>query len=160
MTEKLTELLNHLHVAVEEMDSEYTWKLLLKDAIQSSGGTQHLSHSYWELLVGLAMSKDSDGVSLNLEDADALKVAKSLIDAEEWDKLECWTGIAWMCCTSAVINTKEGLKQSTLLLLRHRPGAAQKLEQWTEQRYGKWALRFLRPIITRAREEVQRQDAP
>ena len=46
-------LLNHLHVTAEDIDSSFHWASLLLGTIQSSGGTKHLSHWYWEFLVEL-----------------------------------------------------------------------------------------------------------
>ena len=156
--EKLVELLDHLHVTVEEMDDTDKWASLLLDVIRSSEGPQRLSHCYWEFLVERAVFR-----GLEFWNTDALKIAKSLIDAQEWDKLECWIGTVWMVSESARI-TGEDLERSTLLLLRQRPGAAQKLEQWIER----WSQclprrRFpelLRRILTQAHETAQRQDAP
>ena len=158
--EKLVELLNPLHVTVEEMDDRDEWVSLLLDVIRSSEGPQRLSHWYWELLVELAIS---ERWGLYFGDTDALKIAKSLIDTQEWDKLECWIGTVWTVSESAGI-TEEDLEHSTLLLLRQRPGAAQKLEQWIEQ-WSQWFpwRRFpelLRRILTQAQETAQRQDAP
>ena len=160
--EKLVELLDHLHVAVEEIgwiDID-KWASLLLNVIRSSEGPRRLSHWYWESLVELAVS---DPWGLEFRDTDALKIARSLVDAQEWDKLECWIGVVWTCSKSAGI-MEEDLESSTLLLLHHRPGAAQKLEQWIEQwsqqRFSRGFSELLRRILTQAHETAQRQDAP
>ena len=156
--EKLVELLDHLHVTVEEIDQTYLWMLLLLGVIRSPGGTQHLSHWYWEFLVELAVS---EGWLLGFENIDALKIAKSLIDAQEWGKLECWIGAVWAASEPASI-TEEDLQHLTLLLFRQRPAAAQKVERWMER----WSRRrktdipeSLQGILTGAHEESQRKDA-
>ena len=158
--EKLVELLDHLRIAVEEMDRTYRWASLILDVIRSSEGPQRLSHWYWEFLVELAISESE---WLKFGDTDALKIAESLIDAQEWDKLECWIGTVWTVSESAGI-TEEDLERSTLLLLCQRPGAAQKLEQWIERWSQRWSRRRVpesfQRILTQAHEAVQRQDAP
>ena len=157
--QKLVELLDHLHVTHVEMDRTDKWAPLILDVIRSSEGPQRLSHCYWEFLVGHTVPI----WELNFGDTDALKIAKSLIDAQEWDKLECWIGTVWMFSESAGI-TEEDLENSTLLLLRQRPGAAQKLRRWIERWCQQWFLRsfpeLLRRILTQAHETAQRQDAP
>ena len=127
---RLIELLDHLHVTVEEMDSKARWVSLLLSVIRSFEGSQRLSDWYWELLVEPAVS---DRWSLKYEIPDALKIAQSLIEGEEWGKLECWIGIVWMYSESAD-GTEEGLEGPTLLLFRQRPVAAQRLERWMEKR--------------------------
>ena len=156
--EGLIELLDHLHVTAEEMDWNSRWTSLLLNVIRSSEGTRRLSHWYWELLVELAVS---EVWWLKSEDTDTLKIAKSLIGAREWGKLECWIGIMWMFPKLVAIRGKN-LEHSTLLLFRHRPGAAQKLEQWMEQWSKQKAWRrvpeSLQRILTRAQEAAPRQD--
>ena len=157
--EKLIDLLNHLRVTVEEMHLEYRWSSLLLDVIRFSEGPRRLSHLYWEFLVELAVSKPW---WLGYGDTNAPKIAKALIDAEEWGKLECWIGIEWVFSGSAGI-IEEDLEHPMLLLFRQRPGAAQKLEQWMErwsQRCKKDIPESFQRILTRAHEAVQRQDAP
>ena len=158
--EKLIELLDHLRVTVEEMNRMYRWMSLSLGVIQSPGGTQRLSDWYWELLVELVVL---DSWSPDFGDTDTLNIAKSLIDAQEWGRLECWIGILWMCSESGEI-MEEGLEHSTLLLFRQRPGAAQRLEHWMEQ----WSKQHssnrvpesLQQILTRVHETVQRQVVP
>ena len=90
--EKLVELLDHLHVTAEDMGVIDWWSSLLLDIIQSPEGTQCLSDWHWEPLVERAVV----GLWLpTFGDIDALKIAKSLIDIQEWGKLECWIGILW-----------------------------------------------------------------
>ena len=173
--EELIELLNQLHVTSEEVSNTFAWSSLLLDVIRSPVGIQRLPDRYWELLVELAISASR---YWGFEDPDRLKIARSLIEAEEWDKLERWIGIVWMSSVPAGI-TEEDIEHPTLLLFRHRPGAAQRLEQlierWSREwgkdpRWGKdipeWAQsrvtltrEALQRILARAHEAVQRQDA-
>ena len=156
--EKFVELLDHLHLTFKEMDSS-RWASLLMDVIRSSEGSRRLSDLYWELLVELTVLGWSPGFG----DTDGLKTARSLIDTEEWGKLECWIGIVWMHIESVEI-MEEDLEHSTLLLFRQRPGADQRLEQWMER----WRKRFpwrrvpesLQRILTQAHEAAQQQVVP
>jgi len=124
-------LLNYLHVTVEDMDSRVNWLDLLLATLQTSRGTQHLSHWYWEILVELAISWSPwsyCGVTYNP------KITTSLAEAQEWSKLECWMGticVLWPPETNGI--TEEDLGHLTLLLSRERPGLFEKLKQWMEQ---------------------------
>ena len=155
---KLIGLLDDLSVTVEEMDDIYERSPLLMDVIRSCERPQRLSDWHWECLVELAVL----GRAPEFGDAEALKIAESLIDAEEWGKLERWIGVVWMCSGLGYI-PEEGLEPPTLLLLRHRPGAAQRLEQWMEQwnqRWKKVTPEPLRRILTQAYEAAQQQVSP
>ena len=152
--EKLTELLDHLRVTVEEIDLNSRWLLLLLRVIWFSEHPQRLSHQYWELLVELAIS---ESWWLESEDIHGPEIAKSLIDAQEWGKLECWIGIVWMFSEWAGI-TEEDLERSMLLLFRQRPSAAQRLEQWMGRRsrlLGMDVPESFQRILTHAHEAVQ-----
>ena len=160
--EKLIGMLDHLHVTIEEMDDTDIdeWSSLLLAVIRSSEAPQRLSDWYWERSVELAAL----GWTPEFGDTQVLKIAESLIDAEEWGKLECWIGIAWMY-SGFGRTSQEELEPPTLLLLRRRPGAVQKLEQWIEKRdrcraRGRCFPEALQRILTRAHEAVQRQRAP
>ena len=139
--EELIEFLNQLHVTFEEMSDTTAWSSLLLDMIRSPVEIQCLSDQYWELLVEFAVLASWNWGS---RDADGLIIARSLIEAEEWDKLECWIGILWMALKLEEIPqggmsfvpegiTEEDLEHPTLLLFHHRPGAAQRLEQLIER---------------------------
>ena len=123
-------LLSHLRVTVEDMDERKNWGKLLLDTIQTSEGTQHLSHWYWELLVELVVSELQH---LRPDPAHSLQVIASLTEAKEWNKLECWMGIVWMLLPEGLDPGEGDLGHSMTLLFRQRPGAVQKLEQWMEQ---------------------------
>ena len=156
--EKLTELLNHLDVTAEEIVLNCSWASLLLGVIQSPEGTRHLSHRHWEFLVELIVSQPW----LESRIIRGREIIKSLTDAQEWDKLECWIGVVWMSFEMAGI-TEEELEHSMLLLFHHRPGAAPKLEQvmkrWSQECREDIPESFQR-ILVRAQEAVQRQVAP
>jgi hypothetical protein len=158
--EGLTGLLNHLHVAVEDMDVKDKWAGLLLDTIQSPEGTQRLSHWYWETLVELAISEPR---SLTLGRGQNLQITVSLTEAEEWSKLECWMGTAWIAWRPW---DNEGMGRdlihSTSLLFRQRPGAVQKLKQWMERcnrGNREDVLELFQEIYEQAHEATQ-QDTP
>ena len=159
-----------------ETEENRVWTSLLMDVIRSPEGARRLPNQYWELLVEFAVSEPWWP---QFGDTDALKITRSLIDVQEWGKLECWIGIAWMFSRSVWSSsseltwiTKEDFENSTLLLLRKRPGAAQRFEQWMEQ----WSKQHssdgrtgfqtmltqrseaLQRILTQAHEAVQRPD--
>ena len=159
--EKLIELLDHLLVTADEMGYGFQWASLLLDVIPSSKGAQRLSHWYWESLVELVVS-ELGWLGSRLTDIPGLEVTKSLIEAQEWDKLECWVRIGWVLSESAGI-TKEDVEHSTLLLLHQRPGATQRLEQWMEkwsQQHEKTIPESFQQILTRAHDVAERQVAP
>ena len=171
------ELLDHFHVRIAEV-REDTWIPLLLGVIRSPEGIRFLSHWYWELLAGLA---DSEPRWLRFGGADALQIAKTLIDAQEWRKLECWIGIEWkrtesweiieegMSSESGEVTeggvgselagiTEGGLEHFMVLLFHQRPGAAQKLEQSIERQSHQYRgiPEFVESRVTRIGEALQR----
>lgn len=127
---RLIELLDQLHVTVEDVDEMDTWARLLLDVLQTSEGPRRLSQWYWELLVEIAISLPQwmrDGVAYNP------RITTFLVEAEEWSKLECWTGMVWMIWPSGAGGiARRDLERLMVLLSRQRPGAIEKLEQWME----------------------------
>ena len=149
--ENLIELLDHIHVAFKEMGQKSMWMALLLDVIRSPKGTQYLSHHCWELLLELAVLSPG---WLSHEVANSAEITKSLVEAPEWGKLECWIGLAW------ILRVEEDLENPMVLLFRQRPGAAQKLKEWMErscQLKGVNIPATFQRICTRAHEPVQGQ---
>jgi len=154
--ERLVELLNHLHVAVEDMVWPYPWVRILMGILKTSEGTQLLSHWYWELLVELAISRPwlLDEVTYHPQ------ITAFLSEAQEWSKLECWigtVGFSWPPEAGGI--TEEDLSCSMLLLFRQRPGAFQKFEQWMERRSqipGRDTPESFQRIFKQAQEAAQR----
>jgi hypothetical protein len=131
--ERFIELLNYLHLTAEDIRWETTWIDLLLETIRGPGGVLHLSHWCWELLVGLVVSRARQERG-TFGNACGPRIMTLLIEAQEWSKLECWMGTAWVMWPPGVGGmTEEGFDCSMLLLFRQRPGAAQKLEQWIKQ---------------------------
>jgi len=158
--ERFVDLLNDLHVAVEDMDGESRWTGILLDTLRSSEGAQHLSHYYWKLLVELAISASAWMRGFLTYSP---QITTSLTEAQEWDKLECWMGTVWVAWPPEADGIKEeDLSRTMLLLFRQRPGAAQKLEQWMErwsQQHGEDIPESFQQICKQAYEAAQR-DAP
>jgi len=127
--DRFIEFLNHLHVTAEDIDSGSSWVELLLWTIQSSETPQHLSHPYWELLVELTVLSRL----MMVDFTKGLQITTSLIEAEEWSKLECWVGSFWMLLRGQANPTERDLGHSMTLLFRQRPGAVQKLEQWVKR---------------------------
>ena len=127
--EKLAELLEYLHVAVEEIEAG------------SSGWVRHLLHLiphlsglwYWDLLVDLTILVPWKKEFTNHLDP---KTATILAAAKNWENLEYWTGITWMLSSGDTgwrVFPIGYDKKPTRLLFRHRPNAIRRLEQWMEQ---------------------------
>ena len=142
---KFVELLNYLHVTVEDIIDHRRaaagdtvvhyriskWMRLFSDALRSPVEILHLSHWYWELLVELAISLPRWPPRDLVYDP---QVLTSLVEADEWDKLECWIGTIWIIWPPEVgAITEDDLGRLMQLLSRQRPGAIQKLTQWMEQ---------------------------
>jgi len=132
-------LLNDLQVCVEDAGGNGELTNLLLDTIQSSEGVQHLSTSYWELLVELVVfwSWALEGNTYTFTYHSSTMA--SLEEAEEWDKLECWMGVVWILWPPEEgKTTEEELGHTTLSLFHQQPGTIQKLEQWMEQWADGW----------------------
>ena len=122
--ERFVELLNYLRVGIDDLDYMFHWIPLLLDAVQSSVGFQHLSNRSWELLVELILVFGATNATFNRQ------IMTSLLDGEEWDKLECWIGVVWMAWPPETDEMVEDLRRAMVSLFRQRPGAAEKLEGW------------------------------
>ena len=158
--EKFIELLDHLHVKVEDMEEKDDWMSLLLNVILSSEGTQRLSHWYWELLVELAISEPR---LVESKTAYTLETMKYLTEAQEWGKLECWIGTVWMLSPGAEGRSEEVLENSMTLLFCQRPGAAPSLKRYIERSTQKCKTGIpesFESTLKRAREAAQRQVVP
>lgn len=126
---RFAKLLDQLDVGAEDVGYECDWVQLLLDTIQSPKGAQHLSSQYWELLVELTISSSwTLGHSTY-----SPQVMVSLLEAEEWDKLECWIGVVCMRWPQDANKMVEELKGVMVTLFYQRPTAVWKLKQWVEQ---------------------------
>ena len=123
-------LLNGLYVHLDNISNIYEWTGLLLSIVQSPEGIQYASHQYWELLVEL-VGFSPWGLECN---TCGPHIMKSLEDAKEWEKLECYMGIVWIKWSMGKIDeeleTDEELEHITLSLFQQRPGAIQRLEHW------------------------------
>ena len=148
--ERFVELLNHLHVGVEEVEYRFKWVSLLLGTIQSPGGVD-LSNHTWELLVELTTS----GPLLAIHLVYNPHVMTSLLEAQEWDKVECWIGVVLTTWSETDVTT-EDFKRAMASLFRHRPGAAQKLTQWMKRWSRKRGVpEYFERIYNQAHEAAQ-----
>jgi len=127
------ELLDHLHVSAKDIDDKGVWATILLDTIRSSGGSRHLSHPHWEMLVELVTLE-----SRLLEGAVWSPCITTSLKADlAWGGLECWLSVIWMAWPLEAGGTAgEGVRRAMLSLFRPRPGAIPKLEQWI----GRWSV--------------------
>ena len=158
--DRLVGLLDHLHVTVEDVDETNKWARILLDVLQTSEGPRRLSHRYWELLVEIAISLPQwmeDGLTYNP------RITTFLVEAQEWNKLECWMGTVWVVWPPGIGGiARKDLERLMVLLSRQRPGATEKLEQWME-RWGRSPFNKVPDSFQRACGQARRvaqQDAP
>ena len=86
---------------------------------------------YWKHLAELATRWYLSGITYNPD------VTTSLIDAQEWDKLECWVGIVWIACPPEPDDVAKELEDAMEALEKKRPGALRKrMERWSEEHGG------------------------
>ena len=84
------------------------------------------------------------------------QITISLVEAQEWDKLECWIGTVWIMWPPETGQTMEDdLERPMVLLFRQRPSAVRKLTQWVKSRFEEVPESFER-ISQQAQEAVQR----
>ena len=152
----LVELLDYLHIERWDVLPSNRWSSLLLDTLRTPEVIQLLSHCYWELLVACAIVQPPD-VTYNPQ------IMTSLVEAQEWSKLECWIATVWIAWPPEADGiTEEDLGRSTLLLFRQRSGAFRKLEQWMEdwsQIWDKDIPEAFQRICKQALEATQR-DTP
>ena len=123
--ERIAGFLNHLHIGVGETTIPF---VLLKTA-QSQKGHHHLATHSWESLVQAIINWD-----WGFEDYRYTPhVTSSLLENQEWDKLECWMAIVWVLWPPVTEDVAEDLKQAMEVLFHKKPSAVQKLTQWVEQ---------------------------
>ena len=129
---KFVGLLNHLRVGVRDMgqpwDERWTW--ILAQIIRSTEGVQYLAVQVWELLAELTTAHSR--ALRNMATCEP-QITKFLLDAQEWEKLECWLGVAWMAWLPETDGGAENLKSATNLLFRRKPDAVRRLTKWMER---------------------------
>ena len=145
--ERVVELVNRLHISVDDIELRPTWVQILVKIIESPEGIRHLAVRFWELLVELSTVCPQ---RLN-DDAYNAYVAVFLLEAQEWEKLEHWISIVCMQWVDG--DTAEKVERAMTLLFCQRPGAAQKLTQVMERAI--WGKVDFRSICERAREAAR-----
>lgn len=183
---EFSELLDRLCVGVEDMKSEpqseepdlhriSRWAEILletirrsyeEDTIQSTEGDAdqppkgiRLSNLYWEFLVEFAIL----GQRWPKRCAYSPKIISSLLEAEEWEKLECWIGAVWMLWPLEDGGTiEEDLRHATLSLFHRRPSAIEKLKRSMERGrdWDTYVPASFWQICEQACPEVAQQDGP
>ena len=157
--EKFIELLNYLDVSVKDIDSKAAWASVFLGAIQSTEGIQLLAIHSWKLLVELAT--EWTRISEDEEPEYASRITNHLLEAEEWDKLECWVALVWMTWPPEIEDAAED-RVAMEWLFRQRPSAVQELPALMERWGQKW--RKVVPVsfreIYRQAEGTARADAP
>lgn len=132
-TKKLIESLNHLLVGFKkgEMPPPYDWGIVLMETTQSSEDLRHLAIPSWELLMIFIPIYTWSGMKYTTH------VTSSLLDSQEWDKLERWIHIVWMIWPPDTDNITEGLKHAMESLILHQPNAVGELvklvEEWSKE---------------------------
>ena len=120
--------LNHLSTGVEVTDIPAQLCYTLLDAARSPGGHRYLTLQSWGLLANLT-AECSWWCFVHYNP----RVTSSLLEAHEWEKLECWMGVVWMMWPPLISDVPEDLKNAMESLLRNRPGAVRKLTEWMER---------------------------
>jgi hypothetical protein len=128
-------LLNHLHISVEDAGWWYDWTSILVEIIQSAEGVRHLAVHVWDFLTEhTTMYPGSFGGGITYDP----HVTDFLLDAQEWEKLECWLGVVWIVWLPEAGDVTEDVESATNLLFRRKPDAVRKLTQWMEQWSRPW----------------------
>ena len=156
--DKLIELLNHLHVTVEDMDQRLSWGLLLLSFLELPEGVRRLSNWYWDSLLELATS-----IKWLLKGAVSYNpwIMRYLAEAQEWSKLECWIATVWVLWPPETDGiTEEDLERSMMMLFRQRPGAVRRLEEWMEQWSQTCGIPASFQRICKQAYEAAQQDVP
>ena len=103
------------------------------ETIQSTEGARGLATKVWESLAEFTMSASS---TLGSETTYDPCVTGFLLNAQEWEKLECWLGVVWMTWLPETDNAIEEVERAMKSLFRQKPDAVQKLaqrmEKWSE----------------------------
>lgn len=111
--EELVELLNHLHVTVENMDERGDWAKLLLDTLKTSEGARCLPYRYWELLANSKfLTHGCWGTSTYNP-----QIKRIFIEAQEWGKLE---PSGFYGRQGPVTGWREDIERLMLLLFRQR----------------------------------------
>ena len=151
--ERFVELLNHLHVGLNDTDDKHRWMQPLTDTIRSPKGARDLADQSWGLLLEIVIleqerQEEQEWVQSwahalerarewargpEWRPAYSPHVMRSLLEAREWDKLEYWLGVVWMLWPPETHETTEHVESVMVALFQHRPTAIQKLAQWMER---------------------------
>ena len=116
-------LLNHLKVDVDDLETKDGWQWLLVGVIRSPVGLGSLSSHYWHLLDKL------ERVYMESASCD-VEVMRSLVESEEWEKLEIWMTVMWASLGwfSIQMSMSKHIEEVILKLFLQRPSAIARFE--------------------------------
>ena len=126
-------LLNHLEAGVGDVRGrreQLRWVYLLIEVIRSPTGFESLSSHNWHLLGGL-MRIVKPSLRLSFPVLRDIEVARSLEEAEDWEKLEVWLAAIWgslMISSVLIPELMEGIEPMTLKVSLRQRSALQRFE--------------------------------
>ena len=126
--DKFVDLLNCLCIRIKDLENRTKWIGKLLEIITSPNQVFHLGILSWKLL-----TKPVIWDPWCFANSYSLDVTAFLLAAEEWDKLKCWIGVAWIAQADDPTFITQDLKGATATLFHHQPGAVQELMQWMEK---------------------------
>ena len=145
-------LLNHLNIDVDDMGDKRAWLTLLMRVVHSPAGVESLSIHYWDLLDRLTLIFDHLPMKFGSRD---METARSLEEAEHWEKLGVWMAIAWRFVPNWPTENPivREIEQVTLTLLLQHPSALPRFEGLSDS-VSSWDLHLaLRNICAQAGAE-------
>jgi len=113
-------LLNHLDLRVGGMKYKNIWYQLIIDVIRSPTGREGLPTYCWHILGTLSLTMPVFSYDIG--------VMRSLVDAEDWEKLEVWTLVVWHSTPPWSEERLEDIGQMTLKLFQRLPSAISTFE--------------------------------
>ena len=126
--ERSAEVLNTVHIGVEEAGTweRFSWSETLVDIIEFAEARCLTLHA-WKFLAKFMTTGRPGGSWYNPD------ITISLMNAQEWDKLECWVDIVWVAFPPEIDNVAKELEDAMEALEKERPGALRKrVERWSE----------------------------
>ena len=121
------QVLNRLQICDKEVWNLSLWTAILLEVVQSPEGVRNLAIQSWELLTELTTRRTWENATYSPQ------VTVTLLEAQEWEKLECWMGIVWMTWASELGDVTEDFRYAMISLFRQRPGAVRQLTRWMER---------------------------
>ena len=143
-------------MGIDEVDSGSKWTGLLLGVISSPEGRNRLSYSYWELFLELNCL---DYRVHEFFSGHYPQIIVSLRDAQEWDKLACWTCAIWIALSHNLDGMPGDLEHAMRLLFHQRPDSVRKVEGWVERFVRRVPVAFRR-VCEQGRLEAEQRGVP